>query len=136
MNPKIMYLILLICLETTWVSGQIWTVWKGGTPGKESDWFCDRNWSTSHIPDEFSIVVIPDVSSTSLHYPKIKDGEAMALSLDVKPSSKLIIDKSGRLIVFEHIISNSKNNIANLGTIVLIGEKQYDEITRWIKDEY
>ena len=54
----------------------------------------------------------------------------MVLTIDVKPSSKLIIDKSETLIVFEYIIFNSKNNIANLGTIILQGEKQYDKIVK------
>jgi len=48
--------------------------WIGGTPGRTQDWNCAQNWSTGKVPDDFSDVTIPDVSTTTFAAPVINKG--------------------------------------------------------------
>jgi hypothetical protein len=100
------------------LSGQIRTTWIGGTPGRETDWYCAKNWSKNQVPNEFSVVTIPDVSTTTFVYPKIKKGEAIVFSLDIQPGAKLGLDDSAILVILDHLSKIDTICIANAGKIV------------------
>ena len=63
-------LIATLSLISTFTFVQV--TWEGGTPSNEKSWSEPRNWSTSYVPDEFSDVLIPNVSSTTFSNPIIK----------------------------------------------------------------
>lgn len=83
------------------VTAQKTATWKGGTPGRSSDWNCASNWKEGRIPDEFSHVFIPDVSTSTFTYPVIQEGEIEILSLTCAPLAKVIQRNNARLIVLE-----------------------------------
>ena len=58
------------------LNAQKTNTWKGGTPGRVNDWYCATNWSNGAVPNEFSNVVIPDVSATAHAAPVLLKGEA------------------------------------------------------------
>lgn len=69
---KNLILITLFTIGTYCAQGQKSTTWRGGTPGHEKEWNCNKNWSSGKVPDTFSDVVIPDCSSIGNFYPIIK----------------------------------------------------------------
>ncbi|MCO6462075.1 MAG: hypothetical protein J5I59_11780 [Saprospiraceae bacterium] len=69
---KNLFIILFCLVLTSVVRGQKITEWRGGTPGRERDWNCSKNWSHGKVPDEFSDVIISDCSSRGNFYPVIK----------------------------------------------------------------
>lgn len=73
-------LILTFGFQTS-LSAQRTVTWKGGTPGRCSDWNCPSNWKEGRVPDEFSNVVIPSVATSTFCYPVIRRGEMEVLSL-------------------------------------------------------
>lgn len=90
---------LLFGLATT-LSAQNAVVWKGGTPGQENNWNCPKNWSKYKVPDEFSDVVIPDVSSTTHATPVIKSGTFEVNSIQIQSNAQLTIESGARLVVY------------------------------------
>jgi hypothetical protein len=73
--------------------------WKGGAPGHTTDWNYPANWEENRVPNEFSQVIIPDVSSSTFSNP-VLDGEAVEIwSLQIFSGASLRIGKSARLIV-------------------------------------
>ena len=75
--------------------------WKGGTPGRPSDWTCSTNWKEGREPDEFGNVIIPDVSTSTFVYPVLKNGEVEILSLFVYPRATITVLENARLIILE-----------------------------------
>lgn len=73
--------------------------WKGGTPGQETNWSCPRNWSANAVPDEFSDVVIPDVSTSTFAAPVIRAGTHEVNALLLLPGARITIDAGATLIV-------------------------------------
>lgn len=71
--------------------------WKGGTPGMETAWSCPKNWSNHAVPDEFSNVIIPDVSTRSDKYPVISEKDVVINFLTLESGSSLTISKNGAL---------------------------------------
>lgn len=72
--------------------------WIGGTPGQETNWNEARNWSTNHVPDEFSNVIIKWANSGH-HAQPVIDGEVEVLSITVQGNATLAINEQGRLII-------------------------------------
>ena len=58
-------IIFLLTLSSSILVAQKSVTWVGGTPGSETSWDEPRNWSDHHVPNEFSNVFIPDVSTSS-----------------------------------------------------------------------
>lgn len=56
-NLKMLTLIVL-CLFVEMIHAQKITEWIGGASGREQDWFCNKNWTTQTVPNEFSTVII------------------------------------------------------------------------------
>lgn len=73
------------------LAAQVTNVWKGGTPGRETDWHCPKNWSKGDVPDEFTDVVIADVSSTTRRYPVIAHGQIEVASLLIRSGAALTV---------------------------------------------
>jgi hypothetical protein len=92
--------ILLVGLSDS-LNAQKITTWKGGTPGRCNDWFCAQNWKEGRVPDEFSNVVIPDVSSTTRCYPVIKEGEVEVQSVQCAPNTTITVFSKAQLIRLE-----------------------------------
>lgn len=77
-------------------------VWRGGTPGQETNWHCPKNWSTHTVPDAFADVVIPDVSTTTRALPEIRIGKVEINSLTIAHSAGLSLGESAQLIVLDN----------------------------------
>jgi hypothetical protein len=75
--------------------------WKGGTPGRTTDWNCPANWEESRVPNEFSDVVIPDVSTSTFSYPVIKPGMVEIASLQCASNARLTTLGNARVIYLD-----------------------------------
>ena len=91
-------LLLSFC---TSVFAQKVATWKGGTPGRNTDWYCAANWADGRVPNEFSQVIIPDVSASTFSYPVLGSGEVEIWSLQMLAGAQLKIGKKAHLIVSE-----------------------------------
>lgn len=80
------------------LSAQKVATWKGGTPGRNTDWYCATNWIEGRVPNEFSQVIIPDVSTTTSSAPVLGSGEVEVFSLLIHSGASLRIAKNARLI--------------------------------------
>ncbi len=95
-------------------------IWKGGAPGKVSDWNCPVNWSANRVPNEFDCVRIPDGSA---FYPTLSQGEIQvealliegSAALDVAPGASLTVSGESGWYDGMTIVGNIRNN----GSIVL-----------------
>ncbi|MBI1227074.1 MAG: hypothetical protein GC192_17720 [Bacteroidetes bacterium] len=101
-------LFFLICTNAF---SQVTTTWKGGTPGMENDWNCAKNWSNYKVPDAFSNVIIPDVSTTTQATPLIRQGRAEVNTLYLDSNANLTIDESAQLVIHESEGSFIPDNI-------------------------
>lgn len=97
MKKQIISTLVTIITLTVSVNAQTTNVWKGGFPGHENDWNCNKNWSLGKTPDIFDNVVIPDVSTTTRRYPVISSGEVEVTSLYVQNGATLTLIRSSRL---------------------------------------
>jgi hypothetical protein len=117
-NPQWFLTILLMTISLSAFS-QKEIVWKGGTPGMKNEWNCPQNWSTSSVPDEFSNVIIPDVSTSSYSSPIIRMGNVEINSIWIQSNASLTIEKGIDLIVFNYAEINARKNIHGEGNLVL-----------------
>lgn len=92
-------LIVLLTMASTSLMAQNTVTWIGGTPGNETSWDEPKNWSNHHVPNEFSNVYIPDVSTSTFSNPTIKNGVIELNSLQIVSTAKLTINKMAKLIV-------------------------------------
>lgn len=92
--------ILLLGFQIS-LSAQKTATWKGGFPGSSTAWNCAANWKEGRVPNEFSHVIIPDVSTTTFCYPVIEAGEVVIQSLLCTPPAMLTIGKNASLIILE-----------------------------------
>ena len=90
----------LLTLFSNETFSQKTTVWIGGQAGRESDWDCPQNWSDNRVPNEFSDVILPDISTQSRVLPIIKTGLVQINSLSVDASAMLLVAKDAKLLVF------------------------------------
>ncbi|MBI5914625.1 MAG: hypothetical protein HY842_04555 [Bacteroidetes bacterium] len=92
-------LTLVICLSQWAATAQVMATWKGGSPGRETEWQCPGNWNTNRTPDQFNNVHIPDVSAGSGSFPVIEGDAGSVNALVVAAGAKLMIAPSGSLVV-------------------------------------
>lgn len=104
------------CLSNT-AQAQKTATWKGGTPGQSVEWTCAANWKEGRVPNEFSNVVIPDVSATGSYQPVIRCAVEGVNSLTVLPGAQLRIEPSGTLEIFESLECIAGNGILNFGRL-------------------
>ncbi|HOY08258.1 MAG TPA: hypothetical protein PLO67_22775 [Saprospiraceae bacterium] len=89
----------LLTLTSLSLQAQKIATWKGGAPGHATEWNYPANWKENRVPNEFSQVIIPDVSASTFSNP-VLDGEVVEIwSLQMFSGASLRIGKSARLIV-------------------------------------
>lgn len=108
---KVLAIFALLCLICGAANAQKNATWKGGTPGKPSDWNCATNWKEGRVPNEFSNVVIPDVSTSTWAYPVIENGVVEIFSLQCAPNARLDTRGNARVILLD-APSNRNEGIA------------------------
>lgn len=89
--------LLLFMLASTALHAQKTATWKGGAPGRATAWACAQNWKEGRVPDEFSNVVIPDVSTASFCQPVIDGVVEPVNSVTILSGAQLRIGRSGVL---------------------------------------
>ncbi len=72
--------------------------WRGGKPGRTSDWNVSANWSKHRVPNEFDHVVIPNTSTTTRSYPFIS-GEVTVGSLFIESGAEVVLRGHAMLVV-------------------------------------
>ena len=121
--PQIIFRFLALALFLFFsmtVEAQKSITWKGGAPGMENDWNCYKNWSNHRVPDEFSDVIIPDVTTTSFASPILHDGKVEVNSLTIGPRASLKIQKAAQLVVLSHIAGLTGEQIQVEGNLFII----------------
>ncbi len=98
---NILFFAAFILISQTALFAQKTAIWKGGTPGKATDWNCAANWKEGRVPNEFSQVIIPDVSSSTHSNPVLTNGEVEIWSILIHTGATLRIGKNARLIATE-----------------------------------
>ena len=114
---SLMFILVMPCILAT---SQRAITWKGGTPGMKNEWNCPQNWSPNTIPDEFSNVFIPDVSTGSLSSPVLKSGRIEINQLRLESNSKLTIEKEAQLIVLGQAEGIRKTNLQVNGIFMVL----------------
>jgi hypothetical protein len=109
---------LMIMLSTS-VFSQKTVTWIGGTPGHENDWNYARNWSNNTVPDNFSNVIIPDVSTTTFSSPIITSGKIEVNTLFIETTAHLTIAEAGELVILEDAVGISRRNLRVYGRLLL-----------------
>lgn len=105
------------------LSAQTTSTWKGGAAGQEHEWNCPKNWSNHKVPDEFSNVVIPDVSTTTLAAPVIKNGQFEVNSILVHSNAKLTIEQDAQLVAYAaQWDCPTGNDLCVKGSLLIINE--------------
>lgn len=112
--------ILLLCGICTGAAAQKTIIWKGGAPGHETDWHYAKNWSTHSVPNEFSNVIIPDVSTTTRALPVIRKGVVEVNSLIIAPNVTLSLGETVQLTVLENSDSMLIANLRKNGSLVML----------------
>jgi hypothetical protein len=115
-------IIFLLTLSSSILVAQKSVTWVGGTPGSETSWDEPRNWSDHHVPNEFSNVFIPDVSTSSFSNPTIKDGVIELNSLQIESTAKLTIQKMAKLIVYGDAAGFYANNFEINGSFIVLDD--------------
>ncbi|MBC7774357.1 MAG: hypothetical protein H7246_02880 [Phycisphaerae bacterium] len=98
---KLFAFFALLCLIYPTAQAQKTATWKGGTPGRNTEWNCATNWKEGRIPDEFSNVIIPDVSTSTFSYPIIYEGVIEIFSLQCAPSARLNTLSKAHIIMLD-----------------------------------
>ena len=115
-------LIALFTMISTITIAQNTVTWKGGTPGKETSWNEAKNWSNNRVPDEFSDVIIPDVSTSTFSTPVIKEGTIELNSIMIESNAQLTVDVSAKVIVYSHTEGLMKDNLQLRGSLIVLDE--------------
>ena len=97
--------------------------WKGGTPGKMSEWNEAGNWSTNRVPNEFSNVLIKSNNNGHDAQP-VLDSKVEVASITLINGAKLIVNSGGEIIidgrnVYSFGLLNYGGMIKNYGKIKL-----------------
>lgn len=115
-------IIIAITFSTTFLYAQKIVTWIGGTPGSETSWNQPKNWSNHNVPNEFSNVLIPDVSNSTFSNPVIQNGIIELNSLQIESSAKLTIDKMAKLIVHGNAGGIYAHNVDIKGSFIVWNE--------------
>lgn len=100
MKKQIIFSVLsvLITLFSTHLIAQNENIWRGGKPGRKSDWNVAANWSKHRVPNELDNVVIPNTSTTTGTYPFIS-GEVIVESLYIESGAEIVLRDNAMLLV-------------------------------------
>jgi len=119
------FIVVFCCFSLCNVYAQRTNTWIGGSPGHETDWNYYKNWSLNDVPDWTDDVIIPDVSSSTHHYPVIKEIEAEINSLTINPKANLHVTAKASLVVLSEESYN--HGILNQGALVIDGILEYGD---------
>ncbi len=109
---------ILFAMSTVTGFAQRTITWKGGTQGMEHEWYCPQNWSSTSMPDEFSDVIIPDVSTSTFSPPCIQKGKIAINSLMLHANAILTIEHEASLIVTNQIEGLHWDKIKGQGQLI------------------
>ncbi len=115
-------LLIFSILPFSTANAQNETRWIGGHPGQENAWNCQQNWSDYKVPDEFSNVVIEDVSTTSLYHPVIHSGDVAVHSLFIESNAELTIEAGSSLTVYTYLTRPSARSLHVKGWMQVLNE--------------
>ncbi len=121
-------IIALLTLTSTITAAQNTVTWVGGTPGNETSWEEPKNWSNHHVPNEFSNVYIPDVSTSTFSNPVIEKGIIELNSLQIVSTAKLTIDEMAKLIVHGNADGVYADNVDIKGSFIVWDEVSDKEV--------
>ncbi|MCR9287957.1 MAG: hypothetical protein NXI23_11270 [Bacteroidetes bacterium] len=111
-----------LTLISTITFAQQKVTWEGGTPGKETSWNEPRNWSNNTVPNEFSDVIIPNVSTTTFSNPVIKKGQFELNSIKIESNGYLTVDATAKLVVYTEVIGLANENVILEGALLVMDE--------------
>lgn len=120
-------LIALFTLISTFAFSQSTVTWKGGTPGKETSWNEAKNWSNNKVPNEFSDVIISDVSTSTFSAPVIKVGTIELNSIIIESNAQLTIETAAKLVVYGNAEGLMKENLQLKGSLIVLDEYAEEE---------
>lgn len=109
----------LFLISTLSLFSQKVNTWKGGAPGMEHEWFCPKNWSAGTIPNEFSNVFIPDVTTTTQATPVIQSGKVEINTLILQTNAVLTIGPAAELVIQETAEGIDPTTVVLKGKILL-----------------
>jgi Tol biopolymer transport system component len=115
-------LIAILSLITTITFAQQSVTSKGGTLGNETSWNVARNWSNNKVPNEFSDVIINDVSTSTFSAPVIKEGTIELNSIRIASNGQLTVESTAKVIVYGYTEGIIKENINLEGTLMVMEE--------------
>ena len=90
----------------------------------KNDWYCPQNWSTSSVPDEFSNVIIPDVSTSSFAEPAIMEGRVLINSILIQHNGSLTIAHDAVLHIIDNAVGIKLENLNIDGSLVFESDLQ------------
>lgn len=96
------------------LSAQKTATWKGGTPGRKTSWHCASNWKEGRIPDEFSYVFIPNVSTSTACYPVIENGNVEILSLHCASDAFISVKPEAGITILETSCERTRTEATGL----------------------
>ena len=114
--------IAVFILFATGTFAQKSITWKGGMPGRETCWNEARNWSGHTVPNEFSNVIIPDVSTSTFAFPVIQDGMVEVNALIVASNAMLTLAPNARLVINQQAEGLNQPQLQLKGTLIIQGE--------------
>ena len=117
MKNAIATIALFICCFTFSANAQKSATWKGGAAGRSNDWNCAANWKEGRVPDEFSDVLIPDVSTSGNFQPVVFEETDAVHSLRILSGATLRIAAKGALEVLEPLESITENSLQIQGRL-------------------
>lgn len=111
---KRLAIIALFFLVNLSAEAQRIATWKGGQTGRPRDWNCPTNWKEGRVPNEFSNVFIPDVSTSTFCYPLINQGIVEVASLECAPNARVDVRGNARIMVLNALTKTPAKKNANL----------------------
>lgn len=92
-------------------------VWKGGQPGRPTDWNCARNWSLGIVPDWTCVAVIGQNLQGPSQYPVIAKPVAPVQYVVLYDGGKLEINPGGQLTMELPAFNILKGTLLNQGEV-------------------
>jgi hypothetical protein len=124
-------IIAILTLVSTTLFAQNTVTWKGGTPGKETQWNESKNWSDNQVPDENTNVIIKFMNTGHFAQPVVEESVEVG-SIELHAGANLTITESGEVLVdgsdFYTIgIVSFGGTLINQGVISLINIDNFSE---------
>lgn len=118
-------LVFTFCFFILGLTASAQNIWKGGTPGAETDWNTPRNWSLNRVPDwSDDVVLIPNVASQSGYFPVVESHVPDISHLNIEGGASVTITTTGSLTIdgettFNYGIQNT-GHLHNSGHLAIL----------------